>query len=161
MKIVASLVLASAIVSAAHTAAQYSSNSGFQPSTPGPGGTGQAVQRLDVGRLTLLAGPQVTSSHPGFGQTGPIPALDSTNPPAFLHKYTEPVFESVTTDASVRRVILRFTPPVSAKEFTAPAAATPTSLQFDQRLPGPPSAQTSRGQTASGAIPLPPPPATP
>lgn len=161
MKIVASLALASLIVSAAHAAAQYSSNSGLSSATPGHSGIGQAVQRLDVGRLTLLAGPQLTSAHPGFGQTGPIPPLDSTNPPAFLHKYTEPVFESVTTGDNVRRVILRVTPPAPVKEFTAPAAATPASLQFGQRLPAPPSAPTARGQPSPVTIPLPPPAATP
>lgn len=159
MKIVASLALAFASISAAHAAAQYSSNSASQPTTPG--GTGQAVQRLDINRLTLLAGPEPTSVHPGFLQNGPIPALNSTNPPAFLYKYTEPVFESVTTNTGVQRMQLRVTAPQGAKEFAAPAVATPTALQFDQRLPVPPSAQTPRGQTAPGAIPLPPPTATP
>lgn len=162
MKIVASLAVASAIVSAAHAAAQYSSNSPTQPATPGAGGTDQAVQRLDIGRLTLLAGPELKSAHPGSYQTGPIPSLDSTNPPAFLHKFKEPVFEAVTTDANVQRVILRVTPPAAVKEFAAPTSpSTPTSLQFDQRLPAPPSAQTPRGQTVPGTIPLPPPAATP
>lgn len=154
MKIVASLVLASVVSSAAHAAAQYGSNSPAQPSTPGAGGAGQAVQRLDIDRLTLLAGPEITSTHPGVLQSSPIPAINSTNPPAFLHKYRDPVFEIIATDANVKRTILRVTPPEAAKEFAAPAAATSTSLQFDQRLPAPPSAQTPRGQTVPGAIPL-------
>lgn len=160
MKTVASLILACAFASAAHAAAQYSSNAPAQPATPATNGVGHS-QRLDISRLTLLPGPTLTAVHPGLFQTTPIPALNSSDSPAFLYKYTEPVFETTTATDNVPRMRLRLTPPESAKEFSAPASpAKPTSLNFDQRLPDPPSAQTPRGQTAPGAI-TPPPVTTP
>ncbi|HEY1109147.1 MAG TPA: hypothetical protein VGE76_10960 [Opitutaceae bacterium] len=160
MKTVVSLILACAFASAVHAAAQYSSNSPSQPVTPAPNSVGHS-QRLDVGRLTLLPGPTLTAVHPGLFQTAPIPALNSSDSPAFLYKYTDPAFETTTTKDNIRRTRLRITPPESAKEFSAPVSpARPTSLHFDQRLPAPPSVQTPRAQPASGAI-TPPPATTP
>lgn len=156
MKFVASLVLAFGMISAAHAAAQYSTNASAQPLTPGVGRTGPAVQNLDLNRLVLLPGPYLESVHPSAFATGPIPSLGATNPPAFLHKYTPPAFELVTTNVNVQHMRTRVTAPEAVKEFSTPRLRdTPTPLQFDHRLPPPPSAQTPRGQKATGAIVLP------
>ncbi len=121
MKILASTILVSALVPAMFSAARH--------------GADLTGQQPDLIRLTLLAGPQLTSSHPGLLQTGPIPSITSANPPAFLYNYRETVFETVTTDNNKQRLILRVRPPEALQEFAAPPApASPATLRFNQRF---------------------------